>query len=541
MTGQCKDVRWLVLLAVWATFLLYSAIAAPIPGVNEPHYLCKAKHYWQPEWCSADFFLDSPNAHTVFFATIGALTNVFSLDVSAWIGRSIAMLLLAWGWTRGCSRMLFLSWSPLWCAWIFLLINSFGNFSGEWLIGGVEGKVFAYAFLFAAFADVIDRRRNFAALWAGLGISFHPVVGVWGLLAFLGSEFVVLAKDLFRDSRPSPTRPSQGWLSLIAHRLSSAVQPAMILFITSLPGLIPVIELLTAPVSPQVKYEANYYQVYFRLAHHLDPMTFPARSYIGYACLIGFLITGMMWGGRSNARKSFDLIVIWSVIFALVGVVIGYYPVPKHPELMPFFEQRMNLLKFYPFRLADALVPIAVAVALIGVLERTWLYRPSADSERIWLSPAAIMMTLLFGFSLWQARHGIDPNRYAGTDRTDWMDICSWIDQHLPNDALVQSPTNGWAFKWFARRAEYVSFKDCPQNAEGIVEWNRRLNFLHNWYEKKYADKLYSASELRQLRDETKMTHLLTDRLGPLELDPIYRNATFQIYDLRSLGERPAK
>ena len=80
-----------------------------------------------------------------------------------------------------------------------------------------------------------------------------------------------------------------------------------------------------------------------------------------------------------------------------------------------------------------------------------------------------------------------------------------------------------------------MAFKDCPQDAAGIVEWNRRLNFLQQWFEQKYADEFYSANELKDLRRQTGLTHLLTDRLGPLELEPIYRNATFQVYDLRIL------
>jgi hypothetical protein len=82
-----------------------------------------------------------------------------------------------------------------------------------------------------------------------------------------------------------------------------------------------------------------------------------------------------------------------------------------------------------------------------------------------------------------------------------------------------------------------VAFKDCPQDAAGIVEWNRRLNFLQKWYEQKYADGLYSAVELKDLRRETGLSHLLTDRLGPMELEPVYRNETFQVYDLRRLED----
>jgi len=145
---------------------------------------------------------------------------------------------------------------------------------------------------------------------------------------------------------------------------------------------------------------------------------------------------------------------------------------------------------------------------------------------------------VLFVLSLVRAHSVAEVNRYSGELRADWIDACRWIDRHLPTDALVQTPHNGWAFKWFAGRAEYVAFKDCPQDAVGIVEWNRRLNFLSKWYGVQYVDQFYSADELRDLRRQTGITHLLTDRLGPLELEPIYHNETFQIYDLSSLDQR---
>ena len=46
---------------IFALFFIHGA--APVPEVNEPHYLAKAKHYWNPDWCSRDFFLQSADAH----------------------------------------------------------------------------------------------------------------------------------------------------------------------------------------------------------------------------------------------------------------------------------------------------------------------------------------------------------------------------------------------------------------------------------------------------------------------------------------------
>src|SRR6185436_15746287 len=83
------------IVALWLSFLAYSLIRAPIPAVNEPHYLVKARHYWQPEWCRGDLFLESANPHVVFYQTFGWLPAVFRFETAALIGRMIALLLLA--------------------------------------------------------------------------------------------------------------------------------------------------------------------------------------------------------------------------------------------------------------------------------------------------------------------------------------------------------------------------------------------------------------------------------------------------------------
>ena len=543
--GHKKGI-WPVLIAVWATFLVYSAIAAPVPGVGEPHYLSKAKHFWQLDWCEPDFFLASPNAHTIFYATIGSLTWRLPFAQAAWIGRILVYFLLALGWTQSLSQVLCTRWGSLWSAWIFLMFASLGNFSGEWLVGGVEGKVASYGFLLIAFSEVLRQRFSLAALWAGLAVSFHPVVGMWGVLAYAfscvvrysnaalrlrvaSSSVTSVQQDEYRSRGKSKLpdisrvhRDGRGmWVSLL------------ILVLFSLPGLVPVLQLLTESVSNETRYAATYLQVYYRLAHHLDPMVFPARSYVCYLFLMVLWAFSLAWGGRTVAKSRLDGIVFGSIVFAAIGIVVGWGPRPAN--LMPYFAERMQLLKFYPFRLADVLLPIAVAVSLVGVLERTILARPhSKDAKGIVWSPHWLLL-ILFLAALWHSHSTLSHNRYSREDREDWLDVCAWIDDHLHTNALVQSPTNGWAFKWFARRAEYVTFKDCPQDATGMVEWNRRLNFLRKWFEANYADEFYSNKELKDLREKTGITHLLTDRLGPLELQPIYRNKTFQVYDLESL------
>ena len=540
-----------LLVAVWLSLLLYGAFAAPIPAVNEPHYLTKARHFWQPDWCENDFFLASPNAHTVFFGAIGWLTQWLSFEQTAWVGRAVAMLVLAVGWVSLTTRLLARQWSSLVACWLFLAFASCGSLSGEWLVGGVEGKVFSYGLLFASLGQVLRRRIVPAGALAGLAMAFHPVVGAWGVLAFAGASVVKgggrRAEGGVREHLPGATRST---FIRSALRPPPSVLALLILVALALPGLIPVVQLLLEPAPAATKYAATYLQVYYRLAHHLDPMRFPLRASAGYVALLVLWLIGRRVEARSEARRLFDRIVGWSILFAAAGWLIGWGARPA--KLMPYFGERMQLLKFYPFRLADVLLPLAVSVIVVRGLERRTSepaelnLRLETDAEpgglcpplgkqTAGLTPKIGLGALLFVFALWRAHSVVEVNRYSGELRVDWLDACQWIDQHLPTDALVQAPHNGWAFKWFAGRAEYVAFKDCPQDAVGIVEWNRRLLFLKKWFEDQYVDQFYSADELRGLRRETGITHLLTDRLGPLELEPVYRNETFQVYDLSSL------
>jgi len=503
-----------ILLAVWASFLIASAVSAPVPGVNEPHYLCKARHFWQPEWCANDFFLASSNAHTVFYGTVGALTPWLDFPTVAWIGRIAATLVLALGWCRLVTSICPSRTAPLYACWVFTGLAACGNFSGEWLIGGVEGKVFCYGFLFAAYGHWATGQPLRAGLAAGLAVAFHPVVGVWGLLAWAGLVLTEASLRRFRGV-PQERRPPE--------TLRTRFLALGLLSLAALPGLIPVVQLITTRVPADVASDATYIQVFYRLAHHLDPMMFLARAYLGYAALTIVWLVLMRWESPGPLRR-WNTIVAFSLLFALVGIAIAWGPRPAH--LMPAAIARGSLLKFYPFRLADILLPLAVT--LQGVATLASLRSPAAG----------LICGLVFAAGLVRADSLVHRDLATQRANADWIAACTWIDRNLPANALVYAPPNRDTFKWYARRAEYISFKDCPQDAVGIVEWNRRLNFVKTWFQDRYDDEFYSTSELRRLKAEAGITHILTDRLGPMEPDPVYENESFQVYDLTTLERR---
>ncbi len=81
--------RLVEVLLIFGVFALHGAW--PVPDVNEAHYLSKAKHYWNPEWCQNDFFVNTADAHQVFDWSFGWVSLFFPLVAVDWFGRLLTL------------------------------------------------------------------------------------------------------------------------------------------------------------------------------------------------------------------------------------------------------------------------------------------------------------------------------------------------------------------------------------------------------------------------------------------------------------------
>jgi hypothetical protein len=518
------------ILAVWMVLVVYSFCHAPVPGVNEPHYLSKAKHYWEPTWCQGDFFLESSNPHLVFYQTIGWLTQVMSLHWAAVAGRLVTLLLLASALQRVARILTGDDWGGVTTGVVFLLLQAIGNFSGEWIVGGVEGKVVSYACVLHCLSECAGRRWAFAGPWLGAAIAFHPLVGLWTLTA-LGMTAVagwlprqsVAGIDDSADSRNLPARS----FGLIAPReLTSEafLIGAVLLVCLAAWGVLPALDTMRG-ASAREAFEATYVQVFFRLKHHVDPMEFPANHYVLYAglSLTAWLLSRAL--PRSSEQTMLNRLVFCAGIIALCGVATGYGDRP--PTEMPYFRLRMNLLKFYPFRLFDALLPLLVALQIASLFSRQRLAGVLVP-RRLQLG----VVTGAFGTALLLNAGWGSVNRLNARQEADWREACAWIRSNVAEESLFLTPNESWGFKWFAERSEFVARKDCPQDSVGMVEWNRRLNFIEKWGQENMTPTGYTRQQARSLSNKTGVTHILSRRFGPFDLPILFQNETYRIYEI---------
>jgi hypothetical protein len=502
--------------------LCYLKAGGEPPDVNEAHYLAKARHYWDPAWCPYDFFLNSSDAHAVFYWTFGWVCALVSLPAAAWIGRIVVWLLLAWSWQRLSFALAPMRGAAILSGGLMIVLTTVGHMAGEWIVGGVEGKGFAYALVFLAMEQIVRGRWSSAWLFLGGAASFHVLVGGWGVIAAM-LAWLVAGKD----------RP----------RVRSMLPGLIGGFVLSLPGLLPVV-LLNRGASAQVTATANIIYVFQRLDHHLVFSKFDHVLMARHAVIVlAFGALGWWNWKQSAADESLGRLrrLLAFVGGALVLTVAGI-AIDQVTAVLESDRIAAALLRFYWYRLGDVIIPCGVA--LLSTMQ-VW---------RLWLPRAAALVAMIVILSTWCFQQnqislpsgvlatvpramGLDVER-ARAEHEDWKRVCEWISSQTPEDAVFLTPRQQQTFKWYASRAEVVSVKDVPQDAVGLLEWDERVrNIFPRAVERlglaaftddallSRADKYGASYVIFEPRKYSRATNL--ERVYPLGDD---QNEAFAVY-----------
>lgn len=526
--------RWAAIELLLMVALVFVVAGGIPPGVNEAHYLAKAKHYWNPSWCPADSFLQSADAHLVFYWTMGWLTLFLPLSAVAWIGRFITWFLLAWSWRRLSNRVIPGNGWALLTLGLFACFLGCGNMAGEWVLGGFEAKGFAYVLLFLALETLWLGRWNRVWLLLGAASSFHVLTGGWSVVAAM---FVWLCSP--RD-RPALTAM---WPALLGG------------LVLALPGLLPALA-LTWGVDQALLAEANELYVHRRLPHHLvfhqillqpltldfqylglSPLTLPLTHLFFLRHLVLVIAWAVLcWKLHWGAARRLHLFVAGALLIASAGILIDQLTLTR-PDLSA------GLLRYYWFRLSDAMVPAGLAVA-VGRMAQVQLME---RGRRGWLVTAIVLASLFVSDAYWRRRDDPRPDAViqagpAGLDMqqrfTDWSAACQWITAHAGEDEIVLTPRGQQTFKWYAARGEVVNWKDIPQDAQGIVEWWRRHNEVYPPAVRAEGLVALDLTTLRALAHRYGFRYVIIDRaksLTPPQLPrafppPSDRGAMYEVY-----------
>lgn len=524
-------IRWAEILLIFLIFFLDGAYLAP--DVNEAHYLGKAARFWNPNYAPGDFLLSTPDAHGVFVWTFGWITCLVPLSAAAWAGRLACWGAMAYFWRRLSWAILPINWLSILTAGVFVSLLTNCHLAGEWVFGGMEAKSIAFVFVFWGLEQMV--RGKWSRVWIILGIAsmFHVLVGGWTVFAAL-STYVVL---------------------LITRQIPFALKDVITLpagGLISLPGLIPAL-MLNQGASKQIVQTAEQLYVYERLPHHLILTGFPFWYKVRFAILSLTALLFIIWTLRQKSDaflplKRLAIYVCAALCVAGGGVILSELSL-SYPEKMA------GLLRFYWFRLSDIAVPLGVTfmscAALGAINEHAFIKAQdnvgkSKFARFIWIIAGLILLGIAggqIGFNLNRLAFPVPPRQcaMAKINYTAWLDVCKWAKENTPSDAVFIVPKMTRTFTWHSERGTVVTWKDVPQDAAGLIEWQSRIERLYvrpNPHKKGaylWNDSLVlqSPERIKQSAKRYSARYLLTNARTPINLPRVYQNRYYTVYEIQ--------
>ena len=527
-----------------AIVLVFAATAAwPVPDVNEAVYLTKARHAADPDWAAGDFFLETPDAHGVFYVLFGPLAAALPLAEAAWLGRVLGWLALAVGFRHAVLPVL---GGPgmrgvaarIVAAALFALATRTTTAAGEWVLGGCEAKVFAWAGVLAGVGEIARGRLAGAVLLCGAATAAHPIVGGWGLVAAVLADLMerLSGRDSQRAAGFSRNGLRTGMTGATALMVAGGLALALL-------GVVPALG-LSAGVAAADKAVAVRTYVAERLSHHLRPFAFaePLVARHLLAILVWWLLTRLE--RPTAARRRVHRFTLAALGISLAGWLLAC--------LEPFAPTTvLGLLRFYWFRLADIMVPFSLAVTAAAVWEDDAACDRLLPGRRR-LIQAGLVLLLALDLAA-QRSHWplpgatVSPRADVHVNAPAWADICDWVTEHTPPGARFLTPRGSASFTWRTGRPEVVSWKNSPQDAASLVEWRRRIIDCFS-RDGRLADLERSTATLgmERLRDvaeryaaEFAIVPANVVGLEALPFPRLHGNAGYVVLDLRGASGTP--
>jgi hypothetical protein len=372
-----------------------------------------------------------------------------------------------------------------------------------------------------------------------------------------------------------------------------------VILIAALPNLVPAARVALAHVPKLPLNEFVDLYVHLRHPHHYDPLSWPMALWLSFVWPIPLAVVayrrakGSELGSREAelSRAAFVFLFIGGLLliaFCFAGVVYVAEPLiqmslfrfsiyPKllscvgaaafvlDPGMMARRAVRRALIalpglaalvvmairwgragssagQFVETNLAALLVFVALLATGIAYvcLERR---APAGRAHfpipfAVCLAPSMVLLLALFHPWL-----GLQIALQDDADR-QYLELCAWARDHTPKDAVFIVPPNEQLFRYHARRAIVVNFKNVPQLSSEMREWKQRLEAildqplaaLPKRFDKAHAaiavryDGL-SGEHLAAVARQYGARYLVTARALPGR-GAVFENDSYHLYDL---------
>ncbi|CAN5311918.1 hypothetical protein BH10ACI3_BH10ACI3_16990 [soil metagenome] len=415
--------------------VLFAAIivffAKKPPFENEYIYLLRLAKTYRSDFLLNDLSFSVPaNEHWLFNHLFGLLTFIFSIEVISWGGRIFCWTVLLFAVMRLARH-----WEiPLWMSSVSILLwlaRGQAVIGHEWIFGSFEAKCVAYICLLLAIDGLVREKAAYPGVLLGLTFSFHPAVGLWGILA-AGIALVFCRWEMRKI------------LTVVA-----------LTFVFALPG----IAALFTEVSTPASVEDWKFVELARYPHIFDPFVF-SKSGVCLVYLELLFCLLFFWSrGRDKRREFLPFFLATLGVFFTAGFVLRG------------FEQ-FPLLRFMPMRLFPVFVTLFFLFTFAAAFQRK-LFTPPLTA----LAAVGFACLIFFQSPLTTAAdQAVQNYRSWTTELDDTAKSFVWLRDNTPNGTTVIAPPWRQDFWYLAQRAQVAS-ASFPTYFD-LGEWRRRVETL---------------------------------------------------------------
>ncbi|MEO1401708.1 MAG: DUF6798 domain-containing protein [Cyanobacteria bacterium J06635_1] len=508
---------------------------------NEIHHLPLARQAFDPSWVPGDiYYSEDPGYRLLFQMLFGPMTTSMGFLATSIVGRLISYACLSIGlWCLSQQlRLSLLGLLMALCLFIYPNTNaSQGVIAGEWLIGGLEPKVFAYSLVLMALSFALSKRYFWMVACLGLSASFHVLVGGW-------STVIVGLWLLFRRQAVFTNMQQWGIAALLYGLSSIFALRAVLKQLTT-----PVLEnnVLTSTLTEQ--FSPAYLYVFLRNPHHVNPLSWEAFEWSIAGLYLVIFIGVVIWLRQADREPISDSQSVQSQLAFAGFVGASLIPFAMGVLIAPL-DLQGQVLQYYPFRVGDLMLPLGTCLLLVARLETIF----HAQRRPLFAVSCLVVLGVATSFSISDFHEAATelihfPSKPQQVS-SDWKEMCAWIRQKTPSHSLIVSQPYGQeSLYWLAERPTIAKFLFIPSASSAEVEiWYERLvdlsggldivSHVDRYHDKKKQirqalNKAFfglKTSDAIALLDKYQASYFLTQTGHHLDLPIAHHNNSYILY-----------
>ncbi len=466
-----------------------------------------------PNWLAHDWYLSLDIGYRFIFNNLtGPIANLLGFQYGSYTIRIVLYVLFIAAYIRFVNTIklgLFFSTITL---FLFTYYQSLAF--GEWMVGGVETKTVAYAFVLLSISYMTENKYRLALAFSGVAVSFHILIGIYNALA------------LFILFLAFPEHRQRFW-----HILKNI----WLFILLAANGLFFLFQQLIGDGSEQVRENIWNYYIQFRVPHHTLPEYWlnSVNTWILYLSLATIVPSLVLRVPREV--KQFTTVYTACYLQILLGFAVYEFA-------------DISLMRLFFFRFADTMIPLLSFVLsafylkyVLSLISDGFLKRATAG---LLGTPIICLLVLYTSYKKYHDMRWHQNERYNGSLQSR-MSLFEGIRTQTDTGDTFLVPLDFDDFYIFADRSPFVTFKHLPQSAGNLNIWVDRIEYIYgvvdpNDYQgfkslEKFNELHYSVTEADLRRAKAKFEELdyfVTIKSHQLDLPVALSNEAFIVYEI---------